>query len=54
MRIIYYFIFVFFLYNNFPNIQQRELLDKEYVNESSWQARKKYAKKIINLFTNKK
>lgn len=45
MKFLYFLIYLFFLLNAFNN---------NYVEELSWQERKQYAKKIINLFINKK
>jgi hypothetical protein len=45
MHLIYYFIVVFFQCALFSH--------NDYVQERSWQERKQYARKILNLFINK-
>lgn len=45
MHLIYYLIIIFFQCNIFSH--------EDYVQESTWQERKQYAKKILNLFINK-
>lgn len=44
----FFFLFSFFFYLSLYSVTN------DYTKEPSWQERKQYAKKIINLFINKK
>jgi hypothetical protein len=46
MCLLFYLIIFFLQANSFA--------DNDYIREHSWQERKRYAKKILNLFINKK